>query len=334
MYEDGITMKLATIGTSWICKKFVAAAKETKKYEHVAIYSRKQETGVHFSKAVESLSATVYTDLELMAQQNDIDVVYIASPNAFHLNQVLTCLKHKKHVICEKPIFTNCKELDIAFKCAEENGVFLFEAIKNMYDPNFEILKQTVSNLGNVRQVSLHFNRSSARFVDLFNGNNDAESSNELSSGALMDVGIYPLYTAVGLFGAPNSVRYQAVVKSGVDMSGVLLMEYSRFVCVISNSKLSTSFHKNEIQTQDTTIVFESGSSYHPIKIVDLASKSEQAVRQVEVENNLFPEANAFADFIERKDNKKYLAGKVMSRTVLKIIEECRKQNGIIYPSD
>ena len=58
------------------------------------------------------MSIIYFTDIEEMAKSSEIEAVYIASPNSVHFEQALTFLKNKKHVICEKPIFSNTAELE------------------------------------------------------------------------------------------------------------------------------------------------------------------------------------------------------------------------------
>ena len=87
-----------------------------------------------------------------MAQSDAIDAVYIASPNSLHCPQSLLFLRHKKHVICEKPLASNQREAEQLVACARENQVVLFEAFKSAYLPNFLALQQALPKVGRLRK--------------------------------------------------------------------------------------------------------------------------------------------------------------------------------------
>ena len=97
-----MSIRFASIGTGWIAGEFLKGAREVEGLEYTACYSRSQEKGEGFAK--QWGAQKVYTDLEAMAEDKEIDAVYIASPNALHYSQSKLFLQHGKHVICEKPI--------------------------------------------------------------------------------------------------------------------------------------------------------------------------------------------------------------------------------------
>src|SRR5699024_3503885 len=82
-----------------------------------------------------------FTDLEAMANSEIIDCDYIDKPNSMNFEQTLLFLKNKKHVICEKPIFSNNTELVKNYKVVEANNVYLFEAMRNIVTPGFQLLE-------------------------------------------------------------------------------------------------------------------------------------------------------------------------------------------------
>src|SRR5699024_6510817 len=123
-------MNIGTISTSFITDNFIEALKEEGSFTLTAVYSRTEEKAANFAE-------NYFTDLESMDNSEIIDFVYIASPNSMHFEQTLLFLKNKKHVICEKPIFSNKAELVKAYEVAEANNVYLFEAMRNIVTPGF-----------------------------------------------------------------------------------------------------------------------------------------------------------------------------------------------------
>ena len=247
-------INLGTIGTGWITASFIEAAKLSGKLNLSAVYSRTEDKAKQLAHTYHA--AHYFTDIEEMAKSPEIQAIYIASPNSVHFEQALTFLKNKKHVICEKPIFSNRAELDEAFQIAEENGVFLFEAIRNIHTPNFRILKEKLQMAGNLRSAMLPYIQYSSRYDLFLKGEVPNIFSSTFSGGALVDLGVYPLYLAVGLFGEPRKVTYHPVIlSSGVDGSGTLVLEYKDFVCTILCSKISHSVIPCEIHGEKGTFV-------------------------------------------------------------------------------
>ncbi|VTR55054.1 1,5-anhydro-D-fructose reductase [Serratia fonticola] len=103
-------IRFAVVGTNWITERFIDAAHESGKMRLTAIYSRKLEQAQAFGAnyPVEHF----FDSLEALAQSDVIDAVYIASPNSLHCQQSLLFLSHKKHVICEKPLASNLREVE------------------------------------------------------------------------------------------------------------------------------------------------------------------------------------------------------------------------------
>ncbi|WP_312066723.1 Gfo/Idh/MocA family protein, partial [Leuconostoc lactis] len=94
-------IKLGTIGTNWITKMFIEAALQTGEYELTKVYSRRQAGGEAFVAELGLENVDVVTTLSDL--YTDLDVVYIASPNALHFEQAKVAIQSGVHVIVEKP---------------------------------------------------------------------------------------------------------------------------------------------------------------------------------------------------------------------------------------
>jgi predicted dehydrogenase len=326
-------IKFGTVGTGWITTSFIEAAKLSEQLALVAVYSRTEDKA---QKLADKYNApTYFTNLEDMAKSNEIEAVYIASPNSLHFEQATTFLKNKKHVICEKPIFSNTSELEIAYRIAEENGVYLFEAIRNIHTPNFEILKEKLHMAGKIRSTILPYIKYSSRYDLLLQGEEPNIFSATYSGGALVDLGVYPLFLAVGLFGEPVKTNYfPAILSSGVDGSGTLVLEYEDFICTILCSKISDSVAPCEIQGEKGTFVLEDAAPISEIKFIDCHTKESQRLSVVQEEKNMVYECKNIARIIKSRNTKEYLELKNLSEIVLRITEAARKQNNIVFASD
>lgn len=326
-------INLGTVGTGWITSSFIEAAQLSKEFKLVGVYSRTVEKAEILADTYNA--SEVFSDLEEMAKSEKMDVIYIASPNSVHFEQALLFLKNKKHVICEKPIFSNTRELEEAFKTAEENGVYLFEAIRNIHTPNFKTLRDKLSMAGEIRSAILPYIKYSSRYDLFLQGEEPNIFSAAYSGGALVDLGVYPLYLAVGLFGAPKKSTYIPVIlRSGVDGSGTLVLEYEEFVCTILCSKLSHSTILCEIHGEEGTFVLEDAAPISQIEFYDSHSKESKILSVPLEEKNMVYECKNIAEIINTNNQKEYQELKRLSEIVLKITEESRKQNNIIFDSE
>ena len=108
MEEHGGKVRFGVVGTNFITDWVIAGARLDDRFELVAVYSRRRETADAF--AAKHQIPYTFTSLEEMAKSPLIDAVYIASPNFLHAEQSILCMKHGKHVLCEKSI-TFCVQL-------------------------------------------------------------------------------------------------------------------------------------------------------------------------------------------------------------------------------
>ena len=326
-------IKFATVGTGWITEAFIEAARLSEKYQLTGVYSRNEEKAKQFANQYNA--SHYFTDLEEMAKNEDIEAVYIASPNSLHFEQALIFLKNKKHVICEKPIFSNTAELEKAYQTAEEHGVFLFEAIRNIHTPNFKILKEKLHMAGELRSAILPYMKYSSRYDQFLEGQEPNIFSSVYSGGALVDLGVYPLYLAVCLFGEPKKVSYHPVVlRSGVDGSGTLVLDYEGFVCTILCSKIVDSIIPCEIHGEKGTFVLEDAAPISEIKFHNTRTKESEILSVDQEEQNMVYECMNIANIMETNHHEEYEQFREWSKIVLRITDEARKQNHIVFKAD
>lgn len=326
-------MKFGTIGTSWITASFIEAAREAGNFTLTSVYSRSEEKAIQFTESHKAQH--VFTDIEQMAKSTEIDCIYIASPNSLHFEQAILFLKYKKHVICEKPVFSNTKELLQAHKIAKENNVYLFEAVRNIHSPNFDTLKDNINELGQVRSMVLYYAKYSSRYDAYLQGENPNIFSADYSGGALVDLGVYPLYIAINLFGEPRGISYYPVIlESGVDGNGTLVLTYDNFICTIICSKISDSCNSCEIQGEQGTLVFEDAGTITGLKRINTKSDKKIQINTLEPEHDMVFEIENFTRIIETKNDQEYKRLKDLSTLVHSIMEAARKQNDIVFKND
>lgn len=332
-----MVLNLGIIGTNWITNQFVDAAIATQEYQLVGVYSRSIEKAKAFG---EPYHATVFeTSLEAYATNSDIDVVYIASPNSMHYEQAVTLMRAGKHVIVEKPIFSNPREWIDAAKVAEENKVFLFEAARHVHEENFKIVKEEVKSIEHLQGATFTYMKYSSRYDAVLKGEEPNIFSLDFSGGALADLGVYPLYAAIAWFGLPETSHYFCTkIATGVDGKGTIILRYKDFDVTILAGKIINSFLPAEIYGLNKTLSMDSIESITTIEVIDCKTKLKESIAKKTSENPMMDEAKDFADVINFPEDvdkqKEYREWLTLSQQVNQVMTNLRKDAGIVFAAD
>lgn len=328
-------LNLGTIGTSWITDSFIQAALDTGRYELKLVYSRNTENGKEFGSKYGDIA--VETDLDTFVNNEDLDVIYIASPNSLHYEQAMLALKAKKHVMVEKPASTNVDQWDDMLRTAKENNVFVLEAARHMHIPNLEKISEEVTNLEEVLGAVFSFAKYSSKYDSVLAGEEPNIFSLKFAGGALMDLGVYPVYTSVALFGEPKeAIYYPRKVRTGVDGIGTVILRYEDFDVTILIGKIASSFYEAEIYGLKETLIIDQVTNLNEAKRVDHKTLEEQEVSLEEQhENNMFYEAEALARMIETKDDpqtiQRYKELSDLARIVSGLLNKMLTDAGITF---
>ncbi|ELE3143322.1 Gfo/Idh/MocA family oxidoreductase [Listeria monocytogenes] len=326
-------MKLGIMGTNWITDSFIEGAINSGEWNLTAVYSRTEEKARAFGEKYGDL--TYFTDIEEMGKSDALDAVYIASPNALHYQHAVSLLKNKKHVIVEKPIFSTVAELEHAHQIARENNVFLFEAARHIQEPNFKRLQENIEKVGTIHGATLAYMKYSSRYDQVLNGEEPNIFSLKFSGGSIVDLGVYPLYSAITLFGEPVKATYFATkLPTGVDGLGPIILEYPTFNITIIQGKNSQSFLPSEIYGQKGTLIVDPLTGIEKITFYDNATKEETELAGPAVANDMQFEAAEFARIIEQSDRDTYEYLADLSLKVLRVSNELRHQNDIWFDAE
>lgn len=274
-------MNICAIGTGAITTSMLAEFARSDVLHCTAIYSRKEETGR--AMADRFGIPTVYTDMEKMLSDPAIDMVYVASPNCFHYPQAKAALLAGKHVLCEKPFAPTVAEAQELITLAKENGLFLFEAITTAHHPHYAQVKQWLPRLGDLKTVICTFCQYSSRYPALLAGKASPVLDHAYAGGALMDINLYNIHFVVGLFGAPKSVRYfPNRHETGVDTSGLLLLEYEHFCCQCVGAKDCAAQNGVQIVGEAGNLTVTPSSSNCQNVTLNLRNQPQQTVALTE----------------------------------------------------
>ena len=164
----------------------------------------------------------VYDNIDDVYKDKDVDIIYISTPHNTHISFLRKAISAGKHVLCEKSITLNSKELEEAVELAKKNNVVLAEAMTIYHMPIYKELKRRIDNneFGKLNLIQMNF--GSFKEYDM----NNRFFNRNLAGGAMLDIGVYALsFVRYFMSSKPNQILSQVkFVPSGVDeMASVLL---------------------------------------------------------------------------------------------------------------
>lgn len=131
----------------------------------------------------------VYDSLDEIFTDDNVDVIYITTPHNTHYPFMKRALTNGKHLLVEKSITLNSRELDEMIALAAEKNLILAEAMTIWHMPLYKMLWRTIErgDFGKVQIITLNF----GSFKE-YNMSNRFFNMN-LAGGALLDIGVYAL---------------------------------------------------------------------------------------------------------------------------------------------
>jgi predicted dehydrogenase len=217
MTEQGV--RWGILATGGIAAAFTADLVDLPDAEVVAVASRSEASAKAFAERFGIGRA--YGDWGALAEDADIDVVYVATPHSAHRAAAGLCLSAGRNVLCEKAFTLNAREAEELVALAKEHDRFLMEAMWMYCNPLVRRLKALVDDgaIGEIRTVQADFGLAGP-FPAAHRLRDPAQGG-----GALLDLGVYPVSFAHLLLGEPSDVTAKAVLsEEGVDLqTGALL---------------------------------------------------------------------------------------------------------------
>lgn len=239
----------AIVGTGYIANEFATGMQVVKDAVLAAVVSRSQEKGQAFAKKYGGKA--VYTDLERMLDQEEIDVVYVAIPNDCHYDVIMKTLERGISVLSEKPMVDNGDQLEAVFAKAREKNVFLMEG---MWTRCFPAVRKARSWMEEGRIGRTLTVRSGFDIQPDMEDWQPWKGGIAHSGGSLRDVGIYSLAMAYLAFPEdPQKADSVMEFNGEVDESFHMMLTYEGGRAAF----LSGAF--NQISSPETEIVGEKG---------------------------------------------------------------------------
>ena len=213
-------IKWAVLGTGVIANEMAVALKKIGRNIY-AVGNRTYSKAVDFAKkyGIEK----VYDDYNDMFTDSDVDVIYITTPHNTHIEFMKKAIRNDKHILVEKSITLNSRELNEAMELAALHNVVIGEAMTIYHMPVYKKLKEILDSgrLGKVNLITMNFGSYKE-----YNMNNRFFNRN-LAGGAMLDIGVYALsFIRYFMTEKPDKLLSQLKkAPTGVDeQAGLLLM--------------------------------------------------------------------------------------------------------------
>ncbi|WP_213992961.1 Gfo/Idh/MocA family oxidoreductase [Sodalis sp. dw_96] len=192
------TLRWGILGPGWIAQRFVASVKEHTQQNIVAVGNIDLAGARAFAERFGIPRA--WGSSEELINDPNVDVVYISTPHHLHLPCALAAMRAGKHVLVEKPLALNAREVSLLRDTAQSCHVFLMEAMWTWFLPKFDVLSQLLEArvIGEIRSIV-------ADHGEHFNPDHRIMRA-DMAGGPLLDLGSYPVAFATKLLGPAKSV--------------------------------------------------------------------------------------------------------------------------------
>ena len=182
-------MKMGIMATGWIADVMARTIAEMPEVESYAVASRSEEKAKVFAEKYGFKKA--YGSYEELVKDEEVELIYVATPHSHHYECAKLCLEHGKPVLVEKAFTVNAKQARELIELAAKKQVFLAEAFWTRYMPSRKMIVDLIDSgiIGEVTSVMSNFGAALE--------NRERLVKPELAGGALLDLGVYPINFAL-----------------------------------------------------------------------------------------------------------------------------------------
>lgn len=321
------------LGCGRIARKFAADLRLVADAELRAIASRNQETLELFAKDFPCKHR--HNNYEGLASNEEVDVIYVATPHSHHYEHAMLCLNHNKAVLCEKAFAINSRQAKEMVQTARKKEVFLMEALWTKFLPHYKKLQELLQQktLGNIKSVLVNFGFNTA--------GNPAQRlfDPSLGGGTLLDIGIYNVFMTISILGKPDFIEATMTpAATGVDEQIAVLFKYNSGAMAQLFSSFVTNLPTQAEINGTAGCITLTSRFYEPSTTIQLSSKVPYEREIIAVAK----EAGFGYQYEARHVNECLKMGLIESPIMthadtlllMEILDRIRTKAGIKYPAD
>ena len=318
------------IGPGNIARKFAEDLKLADGAVLQAVASRDAKRAKAFGKDFGAVST--YGSYEALVKDPEVDIVYIATPHVFHYPHAMLCLQHGKAVLCEKPFGMNAAEVEAMLTEAKARDVFIMEAFWTRFIPGIQKMLDLIQadTIGEIEYLRADFG---------FIGETDPKKrvyNKALGGGSLLDVGIYPVYLALLLMGAPEKIEASALFSStGVDTHCAMLFNYAKGQKSILESSVIANTPTEALIFGTKGMLKLHHSFHHTQKItLELYGKQPESIEVKYKGNGYYHEIVEAMECLRSGKKESAALPQRMSLDLIKTLDRVRQEVGLVYAQD
>lgn len=316
------------IGLGNIAHKFAKDLMLVQDAQLVAVASRNLNKAQKFAQ--EYHCKKFYDSYDTLINDSEIDIIYIATPHNSHAALTIKALQNNKHVLCEKPIALNYEDALLMINASRDNNTFFMEAFWTRFNPSFREVFSILKNgaIGEIKYINADF----AFFAEDLEDKGNRKTEIELGGGALLDIGVYPLFLSYILLGIPIEIVAKSnFYKTGADLQTSMILQYTNAQAVLHSSFVSKS---NMIATiSGTKGIINLNSPWHEAQSFTLIKKEYEEEFMLPTKGKGFTyEIEECHQCITENRIESTLWSHQNSLELIKVVDEVRLQIGLEYP--
>lgn len=322
-------MKFGILAPGNIARSMAKAVSELEGMECYAVASRDYGRAENFAK--QWGFAKAYGSYQELAEDPQVELIYVASPHSHHYQHTKLCLEHNKHVLVEKAFTVNAAQAEELIRLSQEKGLLLAEAIWTRYMPSRKMIDDILASgvLGEVTSLTANLGYILPHVERMQNP--------ELAGGALLDLGVYPINFALMAFqGEVEKIDATAIMSPrGVDwMNSITLSFADGKMAVLHSDMLAQTDRQGVISGDQGYLEVQNINNCEEIRVFDLDRKMTACYQVPEQINGYEYEVLSCKKAIE--EGKCECPEMPHSETlrVMRILDHIRRQWGMVFPCE
>ena len=324
------SIRWGIIGTGWIADRMAEALKVVEYAELVAVGSRTKKGAEEFARR--HRIGTAYGSYEELAAAPGIDVAFIGTPHPLHAANTVMCLKNGKAVLCEKPFAMNEHEVLRMITTARERDLFLMEAFWTRFLPSTRKVMELIGSgaIGEVRHIKSDF----GVYREFDPGHRAFNKS--LGGGSLLDIGIYPVFLTLLLWGEPDGIScVPHIGPTGVDESLALTFTYSngRIATLFSSFTVNSTVETHICGTRGRIKMNRMWHSPVPIELTT-GEERHETIDFDYVGNGYNYEAEEVVRCLQSGKKESDILPLDFSVRLIRLLDRIRQEMGLVYDAD
>ncbi|MBV9963551.1 MAG: Gfo/Idh/MocA family oxidoreductase [Parafilimonas sp.] len=322
------------LGCGRIARKFASDLKLVNNAQLVACGARHALSADAFAHEVSVKN--VHHSYESLVKDNEIDVIYVATPHSHHHEHTLLCINNNKAVLCEKAFAINYKQAKEMIDAARVKNVFLMEAVWTKFLEPFNKVKKMIDDgkLGEIKSMQVNFGfrapeNAPQRLIDP-----------TLGGGTILDIGIYNVFTALFFLGKPDKIMADATLTAdNVDEQCAVTFQYNdgRLAQLFSTFLSDTSTEADICGTKGRIRLTQ--RYYTPFTTLEYYTGKQETKQIIDIDINedgfgYEHEARHVCECLEKGLTESPVMTHTDTLLLMETLDAIRKKAGIIYAVD